>query len=98
MGPSSRTAAGRALAAAAVLVLARSASASDVVVGAAARYTGAFGAQVVVTSGAAAFVEDESPSGERRYRARFYLNLNGVAIGNGEEFELFTASATDGTA
>jgi hypothetical protein len=98
MGPSSRTAGLRALTAAAVLLAPCLARASSVTVSAPARYYGAFGAQVVVTSGAVAYVEDESPSGERRYRARFYLNLNGLTIGNGEEFELFTASSTDGTA
>jgi hypothetical protein len=98
MGSLSGTA-GRALTAAtAVVVLASNAAASDVVVGAPARYYGAFGAQVVVTSGAAAYVEDETPAGERRYRARFYVNLNGLAMGNNEEFELFTASSTDGAA
>jgi hypothetical protein len=98
MGLSSRTAGLRALTVAAGLFVASEAGASDVVVNAAARYYGAFGAQVVITSGAAAYVEDETPSGERRYRARFYLNLNALAMGNNEEFELFTASSTDGSA
>jgi hypothetical protein len=98
MGPSFRTAGLRALTIAAGLIIASDAVASDVVVNGGARYYGAFGAQVVVTSGAVAYVEDETPSGERRYRARFYVNLNGLAMGNGEEFELFTASSTDGSA
>jgi hypothetical protein len=98
MGLSSRTAGLSAFTIAAGLLIASDAGASDVVVNAASRYYGAFGARVVVTSGAAAYVEDETPSGERRYRARFYVNLNSLTMGNNEEFELFTASSTDGNA
>jgi hypothetical protein len=83
--------------AAAGLLLPAPARASSLAVNAGARYFGAFGLQVQVSAAAPAYVEDETPSGERRYRSRFYVNANGLTMASGDEFELFTAYSTTGT-
>jgi S-layer family protein len=83
--------------AAGLLLLAAPARASNLSVHGGARYFGAFGLQVDVSAAAPAYVEDDTPSGERRYRARFYVNANGLTLASGDEFELFTAYSTTGT-
>jgi hypothetical protein len=98
---SSRTPAGgagaRALPLALGLLLAAStAQASGLTVNAASRYFGAFGLQVQVSGGAPAYVEDDSPGAERRYRARFYVNANALAMASGDEFDLFTGFSAAG--
>jgi hypothetical protein len=80
------------------LLLAASISgASDLSVNAAARYFGAFGMQVQVSGGAPAYVEDDSPGAERRYRARFYVNAGALGLASGDELELFSAYSASGT-
>ncbi len=100
MNVSFRTGAGafRVLPLAAGLLLgASTAGASDLTVNAAARYFGAFGMQVQVSGAAPAYVEDDSPGIERRYRARFYVNVGALTLASGDELELFSAYAASGT-
>lgn len=92
-----RAGAGALALALAALLSAAAASASDVAVDPAARYFGGFGMRVNVSGGTPAYVEDESPGVERRYRARFYLNANGLNLGSGDEMELFSAYSASGT-
>ncbi|HEX6900072.1 MAG TPA: S-layer homology domain-containing protein [Thermoanaerobaculia bacterium] len=59
----------------------------------AARFGQSCGAQVSVTAGdtTPAYLQENSPSGEGTYRARFYLNLRTLQMQSGEEFEVFAA-------
>jgi S-layer family protein len=82
--------------AALLLLLAAPGHASDLAVNAGARYFGAFGLQVNVAAAGPAYVEDDSPGVERRYRARFYVNANGLTLASGDEFELFSAYSAAG--
>jgi hypothetical protein len=83
--------------AAGVLLAASAAAASDLTVNATARYFGAFGMQVQVSGAAPAYVEDDSPGVERRYRARFYVNAGALTLASGDELELFSAYSAAGT-
>ena len=58
-----------------------------------ARFSQGCGAQVSVTPGdlTPAYVQDNSPSGEPAYRARFYANLRTLQMQSGEELDLFAA-------
>lgn len=62
-------------------------------VGGLARYMGAHGLEVNVASPdrAAAFVQSSHPNAEATYRARFYVNLRGVSMAAGNEFDFFIA-------
>ena len=83
--------------AAGLLLAAKPSGASDLSVSAAAKYFGAFGMQVQVSGAAPAYVEDDSPGIERRYRARFYVNAGALVLASGDELELFSAYAASGT-
>lgn len=62
-------------------------------VGGLARYTGTHGLEVnvAVPDRNPSFVQSNHPSAETTYRARFSVNLRGLAMGEGEEFDLFAA-------
>lgn len=62
-------------------------------VGGLARYTGNHGLEVnvAVPDRNASFVQTNHPSAEATYRVRFTVNLRGLAMGEGEEFDLFAA-------
>ncbi|HSK79693.1 MAG TPA: S-layer homology domain-containing protein [Thermoanaerobaculia bacterium] len=66
-------------------------------VGGLARYTGSHGLEIDVASPDRnpAFVQSSHPSAEATYRVRFYVNLRGLTMSEGDEFEVFTAY--DGT-
>ncbi|MEA2604234.1 MAG: hypothetical protein QOF89_5226 [Acidobacteriota bacterium] len=59
-----------------------------------ARFSQSCGAQVSVTAGdtTAAYVQDNSPSSEGTYRARFYVNLRTLQMQSGDELDLFRAA------
>jgi hypothetical protein len=82
---------------AAAFLAAPAARASDLAVNAGARYFGGFGLQVNVNGATPAYVEDDSPGVERRYRARFYVNANALTLASGDELELFSAYSSAGT-
>jgi hypothetical protein len=86
----------RALPLALALLPAAPARASDLAVNAGARYFGGFGLQVNVSGAAPAYVEDDSPGVEHRYRARFYVKANALALASGDELELFSAFSSTG--
>jgi hypothetical protein len=79
-----------------LLLAAATSGASDLAVNAPAKYFGAFGLRVQVAGGAPAYVEDDTPGAERRYRARFYLNAGALTLAAGDELELLSAYATSG--
>ena len=56
-----------------------------------ARFHGNCGAQVSLTSGSPAYVQENGPSGEAAYRVRFYANLRLLTMSNGQEMDLFAA-------
>ena len=55
-----------------------------------AHYSGAFGLQVQLDGASPAFVGDETPSAETRYRCRFYLRLDDLEMAETDAFDLFT--------
>ncbi|PIE03511.1 MAG: hypothetical protein CSA81_01860 [Acidobacteria bacterium] len=57
-----------------------------------AKYYGAYGMKIHLEGEAGSYVQNDSPTAEQRYRARFYLRLNNVAMADGESFEIFTGS------
>jgi hypothetical protein len=62
-------------------------------VGGLARYSGNHGLDVNVASPNRdpAFVQSNHPAAEGTYRLRFYLNLRGLTMSNGDEFDVFAA-------
>src|SRR5215213_898005 len=66
-------------------------------VGGLARYTGGHGLEINVASPDRnpAFVQSSHPSAEATYRVRFYVNLRGLTMSSGDEFDVF--AAYDGT-
>lgn len=62
-------------------------------VGGSARFAGVHGLEVNTASPNrdAAFLQTSHPAGEAAYRVRFYVNLRGLAMGSGDEFDLFAA-------
>jgi hypothetical protein len=58
-----------------------------------ARYIGNQGLEVNVASPdrGAAYLQSSHPSGEVTYRARFFMNLRGLAMSEGDEFDLLAA-------
>lgn len=66
-------------------------------VGGLARYTGTHGLEIDVANPDRnpAFVQSSHPSAEATYRVRFYVNLRGLTMSEGNEFDLF--AAYDGT-
>jgi len=61
----------------------------------AAAYVGGFGVQVAV-SAAPAWVQDDTPAAEKRYRVRFYLRTNALVQAPNEELDIFTGSSGAG--
>ena len=47
---------------------------------AAAALAGSYGMQAVINDNASMYVTDNSPSGEKRYRARFYFDPNSIEM------------------
>ena len=58
---------------------------------AAAALHGSYGLQAVVNDATVAYVQDNSPSAEGRYRARFYFDPNSATMSNGHSQFLFVA-------
>jgi predicted outer membrane repeat protein len=73
------------------------ASQGAVAAAAGAAYAGGFGLQVSV-SAAPAWVQDDTPSAEKRYRVRFYVRANALVQGPNEELDVFTGSSGGGVA
>lgn len=62
-----------------------------------ARYVEEYGLEVVVDDTNPAYVQDDTPFEEPRYRVRFYSRLSPMTMAGSDEFELFTAFASDDT-
>ncbi len=56
-----------------------------------AKLVGGFGMQALVNDSAPLYVQDDTPAAESRYRVRFYFDPNGIALGDGDTLEMFTA-------
>ena len=70
-------------------------AAADLNVIAAAAFTGNFGLQVDFSStSTVAYVQDNSPTAESRYRARMYVSVAPASLGG--DFDNFYARSTDG--
>ncbi len=61
------------------------------------RYVGAYGLEVVVDDTNPAYVQDDTPFEEPRYRVRFYSRLSPMTMAGSDEFDIFTAFASDDT-
>jgi len=61
----------------------------------AAAFRDSYGLRVML-DGAAAYVQDDSPAAETRYRARFYLRLDDLALPEGDTLDLLTGHAVGG--
>ena len=62
----------------------------DLSVSAAAAVEGGYGLEAVVDDTNPIYVEDASPVNDKRYRARFYVDLNGVTIPNWGQMTILT--------
>jgi len=61
----------------------------DLSVSAAAALSGNWGMQTLLDDTKAIYLTDDWPNAERRYRARFYFDPNGLAMGNNKAHYLF---------
>ena len=61
-----------------------------------AAYNSNCGMAVNITSNSPAYVRDDTPNAETRYRARFYFNPNGIVMGKGDSHVIFGAYSTAG--
>jgi YD repeat-containing protein len=61
-----------------------------------AALTGTYGLRVNVTSATAQYVQDNSPSAEARYRARFLFNPNAIAMASGNTHVIFQGYSNTG--
>lgn len=61
----------------------------DLSVSAVAALNGNWGLQTLLDDTKAIYVTDDRPNAERRYRARFYFDPNGLAMGNNKAHYLF---------
>ena len=62
-----------------------------------AKYVGDYGLEIVVDDMSPTYVQDNTPADEARYRARFYVRSDLLAMAAVDEYELFTAFAGDST-
>jgi hypothetical protein len=58
---------------------------------------GNYGLQAAFTNKTNMFVRNDSPSGETRYRARFYFNPNSISMATGDTITLFQGLDASGT-
>jgi len=56
-----------------------------------ARYEGSYGAVVTLDSTSPAYVVDETPAAESRYRVRFYVRVEDATVPNGTTMDIFRA-------
>jgi hypothetical protein len=70
----------------------------DLSASSAAAWVGAFGLRAVVDDNRAIFVRDDSPGSESRYRARFYLDPNGISMAGGNTFTILRGMNAEGQA
>ena len=72
---------------------------ADLTVEVAAKNTGVYGMQLLIDDTDQKIVNDSTPSGETRYRMRFYLDPNGITMANNDEFPILqTFNTAFGTA
>ena len=55
----------------------------------AAALHGTYGLDIFIDGTGAIYVQDDTPAGETRYRARFYIDPNGLTMGDGDNFVCF---------
>ena len=58
---------------------------------------GGYGLQAVIDDNNSIYVVDETPSNERRYRARFYFDPNTISMRNGNAFYIFAGYTSAST-
>jgi hypothetical protein len=69
----------------------------DLSVTTAAAMVGVNGLQAVIDDNTAIYVTDETPNAEKRYRARFYFDPNGISMSSGDAHSLFIGYMGTGT-
>jgi VCBS repeat-containing protein len=65
----------------------------DLSASAAAALVGNYGLQAVIDDNAGIYVQDDSPAGEPRYRARFYFDPNSIVMTPGDNHYIFYAQS-----
>jgi len=60
----------------------------DLSVTAQAALKGNFGLQALINDNTSLYVTDDSPTAEKRYRARFYFDPNGITMASGDNHYL----------
>jgi uncharacterized protein YjiK len=69
----------------------------DLSVTAAAALVGNFGLQALINDNNSIYVTDETPDVETHYRARFYLDLNSIAMAKNDQHVIFDGAAASGS-
>ncbi|MBE3084687.1 MAG: hypothetical protein IMZ64_00535, partial [Bacteroidetes bacterium] len=64
---------------------------NDLTVTEAAALHGTYGLAALIDNNASMFVTDTTPASETRYRCRFYINPNGLTMGNNESIIILNA-------
>ncbi|MEM9292247.1 MAG: M36 family metallopeptidase [Acidobacteriota bacterium] len=62
---------------------------ADIAVNGTAAINGSFGMEITIDDDSKVWIEDDSPSGERRYRARFTFDPNSVTMDEGKRQKIF---------
>ena len=62
----------------------------------AAALVGTYGMQAVINDNHVLYVKDETPNGEKRYRARFYFDPNSITVASGNNIGLLVGYSTAG--
>ena len=69
----------------------------DLSVTAAAALVGNFGLQALINDNNSIYVTDETPDVETHYRARFYFDLNSIAMAKNDQHVIFDGAAASGS-
>jgi hypothetical protein len=69
----------------------------DLSVSRAAALAGAYGLQAIVNDNNGIYLTDETPTGEPRYRARFYFDPNSIVMANNNAHYILVGDAISGT-
>jgi len=67
--------------------------ATDVGTAPAARYSGTFGVRFSIFNSAFGYLQDDTPSSETRYRARFYVNLENLNLAAGDQVQFLSGTS-----
>jgi RHS repeat-associated protein len=61
-------------------------------------YWGYSGLELTIANNSNLFVQDDAPDGEKYYRARFYMNVDGLSLATNDQFNYFNALSSTNSA